>query len=252
MGTQGTALKPAQRSRLSDSVCEQLIRGIGAGSFELGSELPSESALAQEFGVSKPVVREALGRLASFGALLIRQGRPTTVTGLTSGPLREFFSLAMQIQPESLREAIELRRAIETQTIALAAARATEEEIAELRGLVEQMADQTETLDVFIETDIKFHQAIAQASHNQLMRLLVDALEEIMRKSIINLQTNRKSADPKRKFRIHQRLLKTIENRDAAAAVATMNEHFDASAAVVTELLNQRVSSSEGAPGKGQ
>ena len=245
MSRPGPALKPALRSRLSDSVCEQLIRGIGAGSFELGSELPSESALAQEFGVSKPVVREALGRLASFGALLIRQGRPTTVTGLTSGPLREFFSLAMQIQPESLREAIELRRAIETQTIALAAARATDDEIAELRALVDQMAGQTATLEVFIETDIKFHQCVARASHNRLMLLIVDALEEIMRESIINLQTKRKSTDPLRKHRIHQRLLKTIEDRDPAVAVATMNEHFDASSAVVAELLNERGSSSQ-------
>lgn len=244
MANEGLNLKRAQRTRLSDSVCEQLVQGIGTGSFELGSELPSESALAQEFGVSKPVVREALGKLASFGALEIRQGRPATVTGLTSSPLREFFSLAIQIQPESLREAIELRRAIETQTVALAAVRATDEEIGVLRGLVDQMEGLTETLERFVETDIKFHQAIARASHNRLMRLLMDALEDIMRKSIISLQTNRKSADTKRKFKIHRRLLKAIEDRDPTAAVATMNEHFDASDAVVAKLLNERASSS--------
>ena len=240
MAKEGLPLKRARRTRLSDSVCEQLVQGIGAGSFELGSALPSESALAQEFGVSKPVVREALGKLASFGALQIRQGRPATVTGLTSSPLREFFSLAVQIQPESLLEAIELRRAIETQTVALAAVRASDEEIGELRALVDQMAGQTEMLMPFIETDIKFHQAVARASHNRLMRLLMDALEEIMRKSIINLQTNRKSGDTNRKFVIHERLLKAIEDRDPVAAAATMNEHFDASAAVVTKLLNER------------
>jgi DNA-binding FadR family transcriptional regulator len=104
---------------------------------------------------------------------------------------------------------------------------------------------QTATLEVFIETDIKFHQCVAKASHNRLMRLIVDALEEIIRESIINLQTKRKSADPLRKYRLHQRLLKTIEDRDPVAAVATMNEHFDASSAVVAELLNERGSSSQ-------
>lgn len=244
MAKDGLNLKRAQRTRLSDSVCEQLIQGIGTGSFEPGSELPSESTLAQEFGVSKPVVREALGKLASFGALQIRQGRPATVTGLTASPLREFFSLAVQIQPESLREAIELRRAIETQTVALAAVRATDGEIAELRALVDQMADQTERLEAFIEIDIKFHRAVAKASHNQLMRLLVDALEEIMRKSIINLQMRRKSANKTRKFDIHRRLLKAIEDRDPEAAAATMNEHFDASAAVIDRWLSEEAASS--------
>ena len=67
-----------RRIRLSDSVCAQIIERISSGTLAPGSSLPSEIELARTFEVSKSVVREALGRLATIDAVDIRQGKPTT------------------------------------------------------------------------------------------------------------------------------------------------------------------------------
>ena len=85
--------------------------------------MPSESALADRYNVSKPVIREALTQLAAFGMVKIRQGRPAQVLGVNAAPLAEFIRLAMVASGQGLREAVELRQALETRIARIAAPR---------------------------------------------------------------------------------------------------------------------------------
>jgi len=235
----------AQRMRLSDTISALMIDWISVGGLEPGTPLPSEAELARRFSVSKPVIREALGRLSTLGAVQIRQGRPTVVAEMTSRPLTEFFSLAVQMKSEGLREAVELRRAIETQTAALAAERATEEDIEDLRAQTNRMAAE-ESTEGWIEADIEFHLRIAQTARNSLISFLMDALQETMRFSIRSLQHFRGQHPVSKKMEHHLALLAAIEKHDPAAAAQAMDLHFDSSRALIHQILAEQTRAAPG------
>jgi GntR family transcriptional repressor for pyruvate dehydrogenase complex len=228
----------ARKVRLSDVVTAQMMDWLSGG-LQVGAVLPSESELARRFSVSKPVIREALGRLAAIGALDIRQGRPAVVSELNSGPLREFFALAAQMKPEGLREAVELRRVIETPVAALAAERATDADIEELRALLDDMTRQTD-IEGWIEADIRFHLGIARVARNGLISFLMDALQETMRFTTRSLQKERGPRDPSQRMKNHIAVFEAIERRDPAAAAAAMTLHFAASKEIIAKILADR------------
>src|SRR5690606_5045166 len=114
-----------ERAPLSEGISDQLIEMIAAGELKMDDPLPSEAELAAPFGVSKPVVREALKQLSLFGIVEIRQGRVARVKPLDSSALEGFFRLAVRSDSNGLRDAIELRRAVEVELAELAATRVT-------------------------------------------------------------------------------------------------------------------------------
>jgi GntR family transcriptional repressor for pyruvate dehydrogenase complex len=226
----------APRQRLSDHVVGQLLEGIATGRLAPGEELPPEATLAQRFGVSKTVVREALGQLAAMGAVLIQQGRPTTVLAPSAAPLATFFDRAIRSRPEGLREAIELRRAIETEIGALAAMRASEADIAALAAEVETMRGVRDTVDPWVRADLAFHLALARASGNALMLFLMEALAPAARHVMRLMQRRRELRDARRTLARHERILAAIRERDPEAARQALHAHFDASRELVAAI----------------
>lgn len=230
----------APRQRLSDHVVGQLLEGIATGRLAPGKELPPEAALAQRFGVSKTVVREALGQLAALGAVLIQQGRPTTVLPPSAAPLATFFDRAIRSRPEGLREAIELRRAIETEIGALAAMRASEEDVAALGAQVAAMRTVRDTVDPWIEADLAFHLALARASGNALMLFLMEALAPAARHVMRLMQKRHELRDARRTLARHEAILAAIRGRDADGARQALHAHFDASRALIDMIAPRR------------
>lgn len=232
------ALQPAAapRQRLSDHVVGQLMEAIATGRLPPGTELPAEAELGQRFGVSKTVVREALSRLAAMGAVLIQQGRPTTVLPPSAAPLSTFFDRAIRSRAEGLREAIELRRAIETEIAALAAQRASAEDIAAICTLVGRMRRLRDTVEPWVEADLAFHLALARAAGNALMLFLMEALAAPARHVMRLLQEQRELRDTRRTLARHERILEAIRSRDPEAARRAMHAHFDASRDLVARL----------------
>lgn len=172
-----TLLRTVPKSRLSDDVAWQIELAIKGGQFQPGQKLPSERKLSQDLGVSRPILRQALHNLETRGLVDIQHGRGTYVATLAG----EFVSPIAWLHDndDKVKAFYEARMAIEPACAALAAQRATAEQIVELRSNLDQSDQVARAGDVltFIALDIEFHSIVARLSANPH---LYHALDQII------------------------------------------------------------------------
>jgi GntR family transcriptional repressor for pyruvate dehydrogenase complex len=166
--------------RAADRVVRALIDGIRAGSVAPGSRLPRDHELAARFGVSRPVVRDALDQLRRAGILEVRRGSGGGAFVRAIAIPHELLTHRPELGKEELRQLLEARRSVETSTCLLAAERADDDDLAALAELVDQLErSRADPLD-FVELDIRFHLRAAAASRNApLVRVLADLFREL-------------------------------------------------------------------------
>ncbi|SEG35780.1 FadR/GntR family transcriptional regulator [Bosea lathyri] len=232
---------PNDKQRLTETVTQFVIDRVAERVYRPGDSLPSESDLAKRLNVSKPVVREALGRLAALGIVQIQQGKPTTVRGLSVAPLDQFLRLAVRATDNGLREAVELRRAIEVEIASLAAERATPLQIEPVEAAVEKMRESIDgDFERWLQGDFAFHVALARCSGNALLEHLVNALAETIKFTQRALGVQRDLRDPVATVARHQAIVDALRARDPAAARIAMTAHFAVSDAVISEIARDR------------
>jgi len=232
---------PNDKQRLTETVTQFVIDRVAERVYRPGDSLPSESDLAKRLNVSKPVVREALGRLAALGIVQIQQGKPTTVRGLSVAPLDQFLRLAVRATDNGLREAVELRRAIEVEIASLAAERATPLQIEPVEAAVEKMRESIDgDFERWLQGDFAFHVALARCSGNALLEHLVNALAETIKFTQRALGVQRDLRDPVATVARHQAIVDALKARDPAAARIAMTAHFAVSDAVISEIARDR------------
>ena len=230
------ALQP-DKQRLTEAVTQFVIDRVAERVYRPGDQLPSESELAKRLNVSKPVVREALGRLSALGIVQIQQGKPTTIKGLSVAPLDQFLRLAVRVTDNGLREAVELRRAIEVEVAALAAERATPLQLEPVEVALEKMrANIDGDFERWLQGDLAFHVALARCSGNALLEHLVSALVDTIEFTQRALGMQRDLRDPTATVARHQAVVDAIKARDPAAARIAMTTHFAVSDAVIAEI----------------
>ncbi len=226
------------RPRLSEAVLDHLTGQILAGALKPGDELPSEVELATAFQVSKPTVRDALRHLSALGVVEIRQGRPTTVGTLRADALSQFFRFAVAGTENKYRDVIQLRRALECVAAPLAAVNITPEEAEALQAILRKLNACKHNHDEWVHWDARFHLHIAVVSRNALLPYLMEALIGVMEDTIRVLHTRLVARDPEKTYRRHVDLADAILARNPEAALASMEEHFDASMTLI-ELMRQ-------------
>lgn len=232
-------MRLADRERLASRVFNHLTQLISSGAYDAGQALPSESALAAQYNVSKPVIREALTQLAAFGMVQISQGRPTRVLGVNAAPLAEFFRLAMVASGQGLRDAVELRRALETQITVLAAERRGPPGLRAMASALVEMQACGDDVARWAELDCAFHLGLAQAAGNRLMLHLMEALTEPIRQSIEIITAQRDLiGDRSATLARHRSIYTAVESGDIAAARLAIAAHFSASSVVVDAVLD--------------
>jgi DNA-binding FadR family transcriptional regulator len=166
-----------RRTSLSDDLVAHLAGEIVRGRLRPRTPLSSEADLAARFGVSKPIVREALRVLASFGLVRVHQGKRTIVQeesawDILAPPVQDAFLLEGRA-PELTQHYYEARRVLEMSAAAFAAERATDEQRHEILETVERMSEiarGSRDLTAFLEQDRAFHDAIARAGANVVLR----------------------------------------------------------------------------------
>ena len=208
---------------LVDSVCQQLAKLIrGAGAEEDDRWLPGERALAEKLGVSRSVVREATKRLEQQGMLEIQHGNGIKVVDRLHRPLNDSLALLLPDMADRLQQLNEARLAIEPDSAAMAAERATKEHIRMLRRIQTQLEKATDSAAA-IEADIAAHHAIADASGNLIYRLILDSLGEIGFTSRLRTigRIGKQTA-----VEHHEAILNAIERRNPEAARAAMRSHI--------------------------
>src|SRR5579862_8553656 len=169
-GAEPLGLSPVKQDSVTDLVRHQLIEMIESGRIAVGDRLPSEAELAKAFGVSRPVVREALVSLRILGLTSSRSGRGTYVE---SNQIRRPLSFG-GLSPEQLNE---VRSYLEIPCAALAAERRRDEDLERLGRLVEEFRtadDPTRRVRV----DSQFHVAVARATGNPLFARLVEDIRK--------------------------------------------------------------------------
>jgi len=233
------AAGPIAPKRLTDGVLAALSAAILDGRLPEGRSLPSEARLAERFGVSKQVVREAIRSLAGLGVLEVFPGRATRVRPLDAEPLSRFWRFAVGDSRTALAEAVELRRLIEPPLARLAAARADDADKAQLRAAYQRMQAALGDVPKWIEADLDFHEAIARAAHNRLALLQVRGLRPVITLVMerFNSRGPRGPAAWRTTLRRHARVLAAIEHSDEDAAQTAMLAHFAAAETAIAELF---------------
>jgi GntR family transcriptional regulator, transcriptional repressor for pyruvate dehydrogenase complex len=220
-------IHPLRQVRLYEQIA-QLIRGrIVNGELTQGFRLPNERDLAAAYGVSRNVVREAVRALVKDGLIEVRQGSGTYVADGTSTALGDSLGLALSLGGSSgknLSNLIEIRTIIEPTVAGIAARRATKHDIAAMEAEIETMEGAFEDVDRFIAADHRFHVAVAKATQNHLVPMIlvpvVDVLNE-QRKRLFFVVHSAKSAQA-----FHKRILAAIRKKDSAAAIEAMRGHM--------------------------
>ncbi|MFC7338476.1 FadR/GntR family transcriptional regulator [Haloferula chungangensis] len=214
--------------QLSSKIVSQLEREILAGRLPSGERLPSEEKLCAEFKASRTVIREAIQQLRGRGLLRSEKGSGTYI----ADPSLESLGSAVETYSALAEDAdfldlIDFRILIESECAKLAAKRAGERVISNLRRIIENMEKTRGARNQFSEYDIAFHLTIAKASGNDIYSILLGALEK---RCIDYAQTNRGNDDW---YDIvvtqHREILDAIESGHQQTASDVMRKHLLAS-----------------------
>ena len=218
---------PIQSQKVFERVAVQIEQRILAGELRNGDRLPTERELAEQFQVSRTAVREALKILAQKGLVDMRPGRGTLVIDGASEALSHSLGLVLRLKLGEVggsKALVEVREILEVEIAALAAARATEAEIAAMREAVQEMDASLGDADEFIAADNRFHEALARATQNPLILALVHSIVGLLseqRKQVFD--TN---GGPQRGQVHHKNILDCVIYHDVEAARTAMRAHL--------------------------
>jgi DNA-binding FadR family transcriptional regulator len=216
------------RGTLAEQVAGRLMEYIAARQMKAGDLLPSESSLANSFGVSRPVIREALKNLEGKGVLEIVNGKGALIRPIDSDPLRLFFQRAMQMEQRTILELMEVRRGLEVQAAELAAQRRSPPDLEAIRRTARAMRENMGDLDAYTHLDVEFHLRVAAASHNAILVYLVESIRDALRNTIAaGLQSRGDLLNVEEIQRTHETLLLTLAEGNPKAAGQAMQRHFD-------------------------
>jgi GntR family transcriptional regulator, transcriptional repressor for pyruvate dehydrogenase complex len=213
-------------SRLYEQIVQQIEESIVKGSLKPGDQLPPERELAQRFGVSRTAVREAVKALREKGLVEAFSGRGTFITDGTTHAVRQSLDLMIKIgQPEGFTHLAEVRAILEPEIAALAATRIQESELATMREAVAVMERSGQDPDAYIEADLDFHLALAEAAANPLILSLLDSIVGLLREQ--RLRIFNVPGGPARGQIHHKRILQAVEQHDTQMAREAMREHLE-------------------------
>lgn len=212
--------------RLYQQVADQIRHFIESGGFGPGARLPSERDLAQQLGVSRPSLREALIALEIDGAVEIRMG-----SGVYVAVEREHPVAITQSFGESPSELMQARIVIEGSTTLLAASRMGDAALSSLRSIIEGMRAEIAQGRRPLELDRQFHLAIVAQSGNSVLGRIVGSLfDERYSPLAERLQDRTESLQSwTTALQEHEAILAALEARDPLLAQASMQTHLDAS-----------------------
>jgi GntR family transcriptional regulator, transcriptional repressor for pyruvate dehydrogenase complex len=220
-------LKPIKPKRISDQVFEQLRDLIFRGHLKPGEQLMTERELAQALGVSRPTVREAINKLVAIRLLEQRQGQGTFVNSpanIDRNPL----SAVMGGEEVRLEDLLEVRLGLECNAVALAARRATDDDIRELEKSLAEMATDIAEGRLGTDADVSFHMAIAYASKNtvqvHIMRSFYNLLFYGIKENLVRLYSS--PDDLKLIISQHTAIVEAVRRHDPEAAFEAMKNHI--------------------------
>ncbi|MCM3714328.1 FadR family transcriptional regulator [Alkalihalobacillus oceani] len=217
---------PIRKKKISEEIVHHICNMVHDGDLQSGSKLPSEGTLAEKFGVSKTVVREAMSVLKTSGVIKGLPGSGNFINNLDGGLFVTSIAPAL-LDKESVLEIFELRRGLEIEAASLAADRATLEEIEELREINRKLSE-AKILEETIEQDFRFHECLIKATHNSsfikvfstISTLFKNGIKENKMKSINIPGRQAEGVDE------HNKIIESIQEKNSQQARKNMRNHL--------------------------
>ncbi len=216
--------------RKSALVAEQLTEAIRQQVYKAGDRLPPERVIAEQMGVSRPSVREALSALQLAGVLESRAGDGTYVVKL---PDWRDAVVSLLEEEESPVEAIEARRVLERGIVQMAAERVTPQGLDNIGRALEALRRAADERDyeAFNAANLPFHLAIIRATGNELLEQAVRPLLEVMQHQLAKEMRRREYAPDGAFFEavygVHAEIYAALKDGDTDRAASEMDRHFD-------------------------
>ena len=218
-------IEPIKKTRIAEEIADRVRMLILDGTMPPGRPLPSERLLATRFGVSRGSVRDALRMLETIGLIETRHGQGTFPRELTVdrlvAPLASVLSYRRDLQDELL----DVRRMFEPAVARAAAARVTDQDLADLQRILDTQRRKLRTHQSAIVEDTAFHAVLARATRNRVVMQIMQTLNDLLVES--RKLTLRQKGRPRRSLEGHEAVVAALRRRDANAAALAMHVHID-------------------------
>jgi GntR family transcriptional repressor for pyruvate dehydrogenase complex len=214
-------LKPLSLiNRTSDVLTQFIVKG----KMKTGDYLPPEHELCRKIGIGRSTLREAIKVLESRGLVRRIHGIGVQIVDESQKAASDMLQLVFKRRGASIRELLEVRNLYEVKAAALAAERATPEDLEAIRESVRILKSTGPTADEYLQADLNFHVAIAKASHNNVLVLVAETIRPLLQSAIIAAL----EVDPRPELcrHHHEEILAAIERKDSGQAADTMTQHL--------------------------
>ncbi|MBB4123755.1 FadR/GntR family transcriptional regulator [Martelella radicis] len=224
-----------EKKTLTEQTVEYILEMINSDRLSVGMEVPSEMQVIRELGVSRGVVREAFKSLEILGVLQVESGKRPKVAEFNPKALQIIFGFALATEQVETTHILGFRRLMEVSSVALAARNGTEEDFAEIRHHMDHIRTDIADIPRFLEHDIAFHIALADATKSPMYSIMLKALRSAVARTIIDgLYAERLRNHSEEIIELHQAITDAVCNRDEQGAMKAMDNHFDS---VIEDLL---------------
>lgn len=235
---ESATIAPLEREqRLYERVVNKLLELISSGAWKPGYRLPAERELSEAFGVSRTVVREAVKALEARGVLESTTGSGVSVRrvdfNMVSQSLETYMQLANRDDFEFRLN--EVRRVLEVEMVALAAVRRTPEQLTRLHQVCQQMRASGNSAKQMAELDFQLHVTLAEATQNELFKVLLAPLINQLRDQIV-LTWEDFPRPVELVFDQHEAVVAAVERGDAEAGRQAMTKHLAFSREVLEDI----------------
>jgi GntR family transcriptional repressor for pyruvate dehydrogenase complex len=228
-------IEPVRRETVMETVLRRIEGLIRSGELRTGSRLPPEPKLATLLGVSRSSLREALRGLVFLGLIRARPGDGTYIQSSLGRVVSRHFQWMLLLHEIKYLELFELRKVLEPAVAALAARRASKDDLEKMEAAIRGMKNSFDRPEEYMGHEMAFHESFAQASKNvavqTMLQMMYGALAEGRRRTLPLID------DFSRNFQRHERILQAIRRRDAARARRALLDDLKYAEALLREDL---------------
>jgi DNA-binding FadR family transcriptional regulator len=221
---------PERPARLNEIVVSSLINEVVSGNLAVGSSLPPEQILCEDYKVSRSVVRESVKLLEEKGLIVARQGQGTTVQPVDHWNLLDPLVLDAYIRNDRslsiFDDLMEVRAALEIQIMSRAATRLSKEQLEELHVRVLELESLLDDPPRYALADVAYHDLIARFSGHLLARSILRTVQPVALANAYYGRTHRSMDDNLRSHDGHAKIYEALVNRDPKEAARAVEEHI--------------------------
>jgi DNA-binding FadR family transcriptional regulator len=241
---------PERPARLNEIVVSSLINEVVSGNLAVGSSLPPEQILCEDFKVSRSVVRESVKLLEEKGLIVARQGQGTTVQPVDHWNLLDPLVLDAYIRNDRslsiFDDLIEVRAALESQIVSRAATRLSQDQLEELHARVLELESLLEDPTNYATADVAYHDLIARFSGHLMARSILRTVQPVALANTYYGRTHRSRDDNLRSHDGHARIYEALVRRDPIEAARAVEDHILGSWEIYKRsLIESKASSSQ-------